>query len=42
MIETEDKVLACVDRSRFASTIAAHAAWAALRLSAPLEFLHVR
>lgn len=35
------KVLACVDRSRFADYVADHAAWAARRLDAPLEFLHV-
>lgn len=36
-----DKVLACVDRSQFADTIADWGAWAAQRLDAPLEFLHV-
>ncbi|MFN3985637.1 MAG: universal stress protein [Rhodocyclaceae bacterium] len=35
------KVLACVDRSRFADTVADYAAWAAMRMDAPLEFLHV-
>lgn len=35
------KVLACVDRSRFADYVADYAAWAARRLDAPLEFLHV-
>lgn len=38
---TENKVLACVDRSHFADTIADAAAWAAARMAAPLEFLHV-
>ena len=37
----ENKVLACVDRSHFADTIADAAAWAASRMSAPLEFLHI-
>jgi nucleotide-binding universal stress UspA family protein len=40
-INTENKVLACVDQSRFADTVADYAAWAARRMSAPLEFLHV-
>lgn len=35
------KVLACVDRSHFAETVADYAAWASRRLGAPLEFLHV-
>ena len=37
----EKKVLACVDESRYADCVADYAAWAAMRLSAPLEFLHV-
>lgn len=37
----ENKVLACVDRSHFADTIADAAAWAAARMDAPLEFLHI-
>lgn len=37
----ENKVLACVDQSRFAECIADYAAWAAIRLQAPLEFLHI-
>ncbi len=41
MFDTDNKVLACVDRSRFADAVADHAAWAAKRLNAPLEFLHV-
>lgn len=36
-----NKVLACVDRSRFADAIADAGAWAASRMGAPLEFLHV-
>ena len=34
-------VLACVDQSSVATTVASYAAWAARRLAAPLEFLHV-
>lgn len=41
MPDTDNKVLACVDRSRFSGAIADYAAWAARRLAAPLEFLHV-
>ncbi|PKO88455.1 MAG: universal stress protein [Betaproteobacteria bacterium HGW-Betaproteobacteria-10] len=37
----ENKVLACVDRSHFANTIADAAAWAAAQMNAPLEFLHI-
>lgn len=37
----ENIVLACVDHSRFADDVADHAAWAARRMDAPLEFLHV-
>lgn len=40
-INTENKVLACVDQSHFADTVADYAAWAARRMSAPLELLHV-
>lgn len=36
-----NKVLACVDHSRYAEYIADYAAWAAQRMEAPLEFLHV-
>ncbi|MCP5268052.1 MAG: universal stress protein [Zoogloeaceae bacterium] len=38
---TDNKVLACVDRSHFADTVADCAAWAATRMAAPLEFLHI-
>ncbi|MEZ5738133.1 MAG: universal stress protein [Burkholderiaceae bacterium] len=38
---SERKVLACVDQSRHAEYVADYAAWAARRLGAPLEFLHV-
>lgn len=37
----EKKVLACVDHSRFADDVAEYAAWAARRMQAPLELLHV-
>jgi nucleotide-binding universal stress UspA family protein len=40
-MENENKVLACVDQSRFADHVADYAAWAARRMDAPLEFLHV-
>lgn len=35
------RVLACVDQSHYAEAVADHAVWAASRLQAPLEFLHV-
>ncbi|OIQ72821.1 universal stress protein family protein [mine drainage metagenome] len=37
----ENKVLGCVDQSHFADFVADYAAWAAQRMDAPLEFLHV-
>lgn len=37
----EKKVLACVDQSPYADTVTDAAVWAALRLGAPLELLHV-
>ncbi len=37
----ENKVLACVDQSHFADYVADYAAWAARRMHAPLELLHV-
>ena len=40
-MNNETRVLACVDQSHFADTVADYAAWAAQRLDAPLEFLHV-
>jgi len=40
-METEKKVLACVDRSHFPDHVADYAIWAAQRLKAPLKFLHV-
>ena len=40
-MDNERKVLACVDRSRFAQAVADAAAWAARQMGAPLQFLHV-
>lgn len=37
----ENKVLACVDQSHFAVHVTDYAAWAARRMDAPLELLHV-
>lgn len=37
----QDKILACVDHSHFARQVTDCAAWAARRLQAPLELLHV-
>lgn len=37
----ENKVLGCVDQPHFADFVADYAAWAAQRMDAPLEFLHV-
>lgn len=37
----EKKVLACVDQSRFSGYVSDYAAWAARRLDAPLELLHI-
>jgi nucleotide-binding universal stress UspA family protein len=40
-MKTEQRVIACVDQSPFADAVTDHAAWAAQRLGAPLELLHV-
>jgi nucleotide-binding universal stress UspA family protein len=40
-MKNENKVLACVDQSRYADHVADYAAWAAWRMVAPLEFLHI-
>ena len=40
-MKPEQRVIACVDQSAYADTITDHAAWAALRMGAPLELLHV-
>jgi len=36
-----NKILACIDRSIYSQSVCDYAAWAALRLGAPLEFVHV-
>ncbi len=41
MINEEKNVLACVDQSHFADYVADYATWAARRMAAPLEFLHI-
>jgi nucleotide-binding universal stress UspA family protein len=40
-MDNDNKVLACVDQSRFADYVADCSVWAARRMAAPLEFLHV-
>lgn len=40
-IRTDGRVLAAVDESVYTDSICSHAAWAAQRLDAPLEFVHV-
>lgn len=40
-MQTEKKVMACVDRSHFSDYVADYAIWASQRLKAPLKFLHV-
>jgi nucleotide-binding universal stress UspA family protein len=40
-MKNENKVLACVDQSHFANYVADYASWAAMRMNAPLEFLHI-
>ncbi|WP_454831126.1 universal stress protein [Pseudoxanthomonas wuyuanensis] len=40
LIHTEGRVLAAVDASQYAPSVAEHAGWAASRLSAGLELLH--
>ncbi|MGE4281505.1 MAG: universal stress protein [Magnetospirillum sp.] len=40
-MKNENKVLACVDQSRYAEFVADYSAWAARRMEAPLEFLHI-
>lgn len=39
--QNDNKVMACVDQSNYAEHVADYAAWAAVRMTAPLEFLHV-
>jgi nucleotide-binding universal stress UspA family protein len=40
-MDEEAKILACVDQSKYAETVTDAAAWAARRLTAPLELLHI-
>lgn len=40
-MKNENKVLACVDQSVYADYVADYAAWAAQRMQAPLELLHI-
>jgi nucleotide-binding universal stress UspA family protein len=40
-MNAQDKILACVDQSHFADYVADYAAWAARRMQAPLELIHV-
>lgn len=40
-MQEEDRILACVDRSHYADTVTDAAAWAARRMAAPLELLHI-
>jgi nucleotide-binding universal stress UspA family protein len=37
----DNKVMACVDHSPYAHVVADYAAWAAVRIQAPIELLHV-
>ena len=40
-METTNRVLACVDQSQFADHVVDYGAWAAQRMGAPLELLHI-
>jgi nucleotide-binding universal stress UspA family protein len=40
-VNDQEKILACVDQSHFADYVTDYAAWAARRIHAPLELLHV-
>lgn len=40
-MNSQNKILACVDQSHFADYVADYAAWAACRMQSPLEFIHV-
>jgi nucleotide-binding universal stress UspA family protein len=40
-MRNQRKVLGCVDQSRFADHVTDYAAWAARRMKAPLELLHI-
>ncbi len=41
MVHHDARVLACVDQSHFAEYVADYSAWAAQRLTLPLELLHI-
>ncbi|MGY6517930.1 MAG: universal stress protein [Lysobacteraceae bacterium] len=41
VIPVDGRVLACLDASVYTDSVVDHAAWAASRLGAPLQFLHV-
>lgn len=36
-----NKILACIDHSPYSTSVCDYAAWAAIRLGSPLEFIHV-
>jgi nucleotide-binding universal stress UspA family protein len=40
-MNNEKKVLACVDQSKYAESVSDYATWAARRMQAPMELLHV-
>jgi len=40
-MKNENKIMACVDQSRFAHYVTDYSAWAANRMQAPLELLHM-
>ena len=40
-IRTDGRVLAAIDESAYTDSVCSHAVWAAQRLGAPLEFVHV-
>lgn len=42
MTTTTNAILACVDGSYYTDSVCAHAAWAAQRLQAPVQILHVQ
>jgi len=41
IVDKRERILACVDQSRFAEYVADYTAWAAVRLGLPVEFLHI-
>ncbi|MDO9023992.1 universal stress protein [Zwartia sp.] len=40
-MKNEKKVIACVDQSRYAEYVTDYAGWAAMRMQAPMELLHI-